>query len=187
MLFILFFLLTHIIVDTSPIPVLVLATSSISVPIPLSDQLPPIACVDKPHSWTFGKGTFQSARNATLVYSASTLPAFDSATQTISGRPALDDEGTPRIAVKAIDPETSDSAYSSLPLCVTPNPPSVVLSKPLSSQFQNQDNLSLGSVFVLSDSKADVISALHVSQNPTFRIPPGWSFSIGFAATRSCV
>jgi axial budding pattern protein 2 len=183
MLFILFFFLAHIIVNTSPIPMLVLATSSISVPIPLSDQLPPIARVDKPYSWTFAKATFQSARNATLVYSASALPAwlsFDSATRTISGRPALDDEGTPRITVKATDPETSDSAYSSLSLCVTPNPPSVVLSNPLSSQFKNQDNPSLGSVFVLSDSKADVISALHMTQNPTLRIPPGWSFSIGF-------
>jgi axial budding pattern protein 2 len=181
--FILFFLLAHIMVNTSPMPVLVLATSSISVPIPLSDQLPPIACVDKPYSWTFAKGTFQSARNATLVYSASALPdwlSFDSATRTISGRPALDDEGTPRITVKATDPETSDSAYSSLSLCVTPNPPSVILSNPLSSQFKNQDNPSLGSVFVLSDSKADVVSALHVTQNPTLRIPPGWSFSIGF-------
>jgi axial budding pattern protein 2 len=164
-------------------PMLVLATSSISVPIPLSDQLPPIACVDKPYSWTFAKGTFQSARNATLVYSASALPSwlsFDSATRTISGKPALVDEGTPRITVRATDPETSDSAYSSLSLCVTPNPPSVVLSRPLSSQFKDQDNPSLGSVFVLSDSKADVISALHMTQNPTLRIPPGWSFSIGF-------
>jgi axial budding pattern protein 2 len=183
MLFIHFFLLAYIIVNTSHMPMLVLATSSISVPIPLSDQLPPIACVDKPYSWTFAKGTFQSATNATLVYAAFALPtwlSFDPATRTISGRPALDDEGTPRITVKATDPETSDSAYSSLSLCVTPNPPSVVLSKPLSEQFKNQDNPSLGSVFVLSDSKADVISALHVTQNPTLRIPPGWSFSIGF-------
>ena len=183
MLFILFFLLAHVIINTSPIPMLVLATSSISVPIPLSDQLPPIACVDKSYSWTFAKGTFQSARNATLVYSASSLPSwlsFDSATRTISGKPALDDEGTPRITVKATDPETSDSAYSSLSLCVTPNPPSVVLSKPLSSQFKSQDNPSLGSVFVLAGSKADVISALNMTQNPTLRIPPGWSFSIGF-------
>jgi axial budding pattern protein 2 len=183
MLFILFFLLAHIIVNTSPVPVLVLATPSISVPIPLNSQLPPIACVDKSYSWTFANGTFQSARNATLVYSASDLPAwlsFDSVTRTISGRPTINDEGTPRISVKATDPETSESAYSSLSLCVTPNPPPVVLSKPLSSQFKNQDNPSLGSVFVLSDSKADVISALHVTQNPTLRIPPGWSFSIGF-------
>lgn len=183
MLFILFVLLAHIIVNTLPVPVLVLATSSISVPTPLSDQLPPIACVDKPYSWTFAKGTFQSAKNATLVYSASALPAwlsFDPATRTISGKPALDDEGTPHITFKATDPETSDSAYSSLSLCITPNPPSIVLSNPLSSQFKNQDNPSLGSVFVLSDNKADIISALHTTQNPTLRIPPGWSFSIGF-------
>ncbi|KAF8473750.1 hypothetical protein DFH94DRAFT_764327 [Russula ochroleuca] len=179
MLFILFFLSAQLIIDTSPVPVLVLATSSISVPIPLNAQLPPIARVDKPYSWTFAEGTFLSARNASLVYSASALPtwlSFDSATRTFSGTPALVDEGTPRIKVLATDPETSDSASSSLSLCVTPNPSPVVLSKPLSSQFKSQDNPSLGSVFVLSDG----ISALQRTQNPTLRIPPGWSFSIGF-------
>jgi axial budding pattern protein 2 len=179
MLFILLFLSAHLIIDTSPVPVLILATSSISVPIPLNAQLPPIACVDKPYSWTFAEGTFLSARNASLVYSASALPpwlSFDFATRTFSGMPALVDEGKPRIKVLATDPETSDSASSSLSLCVTPNPPPVVLSKPLSSQFKSQDNPSLGSVFVLSDG----ISALQRTQNPTLRIPPGWSFSIGF-------
>ena len=179
MLVILFFLLAHLIIDTSPVPVLVLATSSISVSIPLNCQLPPIACVDKPYSWTFAEGTFLSSRNGPLVYSAFALPtwlSFDSATRTFTGTPALDDEGTPRIKVLATDPETSDSASSSLSLCVTPNPSPVVLSKPLSSQFKSQDNPSLGSVFVLSE----VISALQRTQNPTLRIPPGWSFSIGF-------
>ncbi|KAH9990177.1 hypothetical protein BJV77DRAFT_1069086 [Russula vinacea] len=144
MLFILLFLSAHLIIDTSPVPVLVLATSSISVPIPLNAQLPPIACVDKPYSWTFAEGTFLSARNASLVYSASALPpwlSFDSATRTFSGMPALVDEGKPRIKVLATDPETSDSASSSLSLCVTPNPPPVVLSKPLSSQLKVRTTL----------------------------------------------
>jgi axial budding pattern protein 2 len=179
MLFILFFLSAHLIIDTSPLPVLVLATSSISVPIPLNAQLPPIARVDKPYSWTFAEGTFLSARNASLVYSASALPtwlSFNSATRTFSGTPALDDEGKPRIKVLATDPEASNSVSSSWSLCVTPNPPPVVLSKPLSSQLKSQDNPSLGSVFVLSDG----ISALQRTQYPTLRIPPGWSFSIGF-------
>lgn len=180
MLFILFVLSAHLIINTSPVPVLVLATSSVSVSIPLNCQLLPIARVDKPYSWTFAEGTFLSSRNASLVYSASALPtwlSFASSTRTFSGTPALDDEGTPRIKVLATDPETSDSASSSLSLCVTPNPPPVVLSKPISSQFKSQGNPSLDSVFVLSD----VISALQRTQNPTLRIPPGWSFSIGFA------
>ena len=180
MLFILFVLSAHLIINTSPVPVIVYATSSVSVSIPLNCQLLPIARVDKPYSWTFAEGTFLSSRNASLVYSASVLPtwlSFDSATRTFSGTPALDDEGTPRIKVLATDPETSDSASSSLSLCVTPNPPAVVLSKPISSQFKSQGNPSLDSVFVLSD----VISALQRTQNPTLRIPPGWSFSIGFA------
>ncbi|KAH9975213.1 hypothetical protein BJV74DRAFT_888838 [Russula compacta] len=147
----LFFLLAHIVTLD-----LVLATS-ISVPIPLDSQLPPFVRIDHPYSWAFAEGTFLSARNASLVYSTSSLPAwlsFNPTNRTFSGMPALDDEGTLRIQVMATDPETSDSASSSFRL----------------------DNPSLSSVFLLSGDN----SALQRTENPTLRIPPSWSFSIGF-------
>jgi len=156
---------------------LVLATSSISVLNPLDSQLPPIAHVNYPYSWTFAQSTFQSTRNASLDYSASYLPkwlSFDPDTRTFSGTPKLEDEGTPRIRVLATDPETTDSASTSFSLCVT-SYPSPVLTTPIASQFK-PDNPSLASVFVLSDDN----SALQRAGRPTLRIPPRWSFSIGF-------
>ena len=170
MFFLLFFLLACIYT-------LVLATSSISVLNPLDSQLPPIAHVNCTYSWTFAQSTFQSTRNASLDYSASYLPkwlSFDPDTRTFHGTPELDDEGTPRIRVLATDPETADSASTSFSLCIT-SYPSPVLTTPIASQFK-PDNPSLASVFVLSDDN----SALQRTGQPTLRIPPRWSFSIGF-------
>ncbi|KAI9450951.1 hypothetical protein F5148DRAFT_1240920 [Russula earlei] len=170
MSFFLFFLLAHI---TIP----VFATSSVSVLIPLDEQQPPIARINHPYSWTFAEGTFWSARNVLLQYSLSSHPewlSFDPANKTVRGTPTSDDEGSPRIELLATDPETSDSASSSFLLRVTHDPPPI-LTSPVSSQFIS-DNPSLASVFVLSDDN----SALQRSEYPTLRIPPSWSFSIGF-------
>ncbi|KAI0259371.1 hypothetical protein BC834DRAFT_833608 [Gloeopeniophorella convolvens] len=166
MFFVLFPLLAHV--------ALVLATS-VSVFFPLNSQLPPVARTNASFSWAFSDSTFVSERNSTLVYSASPLPAwlsFDSATRTFRGTPSSDDEGTPHIKVVAKDPDTSDSASSSVSLCVTSYPaPNLTIS--VSSQFR-PDNPSLSSVFLLSEH-----SALQ-EDNPTLRIPSSWSFSIGF-------
>jgi axial budding pattern protein 2 len=170
--FLLFFLLAHII-DTP----LLAAASSVSVSNPPDSQLPPIAHINSPYSWALAPGTFQSMKNASLIYSATSLPewlSFDPVTRTFSGTPKPDDEGTHRIKVSATDPETSDSASASFSLCVASRPPPV-LSTPVSSQFK-PNNPSLASVFVLSDDN----SALQRTEFPTLRIPPHWSFSIGF-------
>jgi axial budding pattern protein 2 len=155
---------------------LVLAASSISVLIPLDSQLPPIARINNPYSWTFSENTFLSETNASLIYSASSLLSwlsFDPDTRTLSGTPTLDDEGTPRIEVVSTDPVTSDSASSFVSICVTPYP-APDLAIPVSSQFRT-GNPSLSSVFLLSNH-----SALKMTDRPTLRIPSSWSFSIGF-------
>ena len=157
-----------------------LATSSVSVLNPLNSQLPPTAHINYPYSWTFARNTFQSTGNASINFSASYLPKwllFDPDTRTFSGTPKLDDEGTPRIRVLATDSETADSASTSFSLCVT-SYPSPVLTTPIASQFK-PDNPSLASVFVLFDDN----SALQRTGQPTLRIPPRWSFSIGFDAS----
>ncbi|KAI0249008.1 hypothetical protein BJV78DRAFT_1231536 [Lactifluus subvellereus] len=165
----LFLLLAHIII-------LVHATSSISVLIPLDRQLPPIARINNPYSWAFSENTFLSETNASLTYSASSLSpwlSFDPDTRTFSGTPTLDDEGTPRIQVVATDPVTSYSASSFVSICVTPYAaPDFAI--PVSSQFKT-GNPSLSSVFLLSN-----YSALKMTDQPTLRIPSSWSFSIGF-------
>ncbi|KZT66099.1 hypothetical protein DAEQUDRAFT_634706, partial [Daedalea quercina L-15889] len=149
---------------------------SVSVQYPLQDQLPLIARINEPFSWSFLRDTFSSSDNASLVYSSSTLPtwlSFDHSTLTLQGTPLPSDEGSPGIQITAMDPSSEDSATSSFDLCVTPYP-APQLHIPVEQQFY-ATNPSLSSVFLLSDS-----SALNSTGNPALRIPPSWSFSIGF-------
>ncbi|KAI0742122.1 hypothetical protein C8Q80DRAFT_1198157 [Daedaleopsis nitida] len=149
--------------------------SSVVVEYPLDDQLPPIARTNAPYTWTFHPDTFLSDPGAALSYSVSALPAwlaFDPSTRTFSGTPSASDEGTPRVVVKASDPKSSDSASSGVDFCVTPYP-APELHIPPAQQF-DADNPSLSSVFLVSSS-----SSLYGTR-PALRVPPKWSFSIGF-------
>ncbi|KAI0072046.1 hypothetical protein K474DRAFT_1775744 [Panus rudis PR-1116 ss-1] len=164
---------------------------------PLENQLPRVARVNQTYSWTFSSGTFclssqpsgsgssspgnkekdfNPASNATsggLTYTTSSLPAwlsFDSSKRTFTGTPAPSDLGSPSISVTAHS--SSDSATSVFTLLVSSSPPPV-LKHAIEEQFK-LPNPSLSSVFLLSDN-----SALKADR-PALRIPPGWSFSIGF-------
>ncbi|KAH9846208.1 hypothetical protein C2E23DRAFT_744614 [Lenzites betulinus] len=147
----------------------------VSVSDNLPDQLPPIARIHTPFTWTISNNTFLSSANTTLTYSASALPAwlsFDPGTLTLHGTPDTDAEGSPRITVTATDPQSSDSASTSVTLCVTSYPPPE-LHIPVEAQFTDK-NPSLSSVFLVTNN-----SALYNSR-PTLRVPPKWSYSIGF-------
>ncbi|OSD00088.1 hypothetical protein PYCCODRAFT_1469631 [Trametes coccinea BRFM310] len=152
------------------------ALASVSVLYKLDDQLPPIARIHAPFTWTFSNNTFASTTNSTqLAYTASSLPdwlSFDPGTLTLHGTPDSKDEGSPRITVTVTDLESSDSASTSVTLCVTPYPPPE-LHIPVQDQFQDK-NPSLSSVFLVSNT-----SALYKSR-PVLRVPPKWSYSIGF-------
>ena len=140
--------------------------------IPLSSQLPLIAQIDKFYSWTFCNRTFGSDTGH-LRYSTSTLPSwlsFDPGALTFSGTPSAKDERNPKITVTASDLSTSVS--STFTLCITPFQPPT-LKHPISEQF-TLNNAALSSVFPLAPN-----SALATS-HPALRIPPKWSFSIGF-------
>ncbi|KAF9812976.1 hypothetical protein IEO21_05861 [Rhodonia placenta] len=159
----------------SALPALASSSSSVYTQYPLQDQLPLIARVNQTYSWSFSYDTFVSTHNHTLQYTTSALPewlSFNNATLTFSGTPTSSDEGTPGVLVTATDPETSDSADSYVTLCVTPYAPPQ-LHVPVTDQFYAA-NPSLSSVFLLSQN-----SALNNSR-PALRIPPKWSFSIGF-------
>ena len=152
------------------------SASSVSVQYPLSDQLPLIARVNEPYSWSFSRDTFVSSNNASLVYGSSTLPdwlTFNNSTLTLQGTPSSSDEGSPGIHITATDPSGDDSASSSFDLCVTTYP-APQLHIPVEQQFY-ATNPSLSSVFLLSGD-----SALNSPDKPALRIPPSWSFSIGF-------
>ncbi len=164
-----------ILLTLSAAAVLARASSSspaVAVAYPLEEQLPPIARIHAPFAWTLSPDTFVSA--STLSYSASQVPAwlsFNPSTRTFSGTPSEDDEGTPEIVITASDSK-SGHASSSVALCVTPYP-GPELSIPVEQQFVAK-NPSLSSVFLITNN-----SALH-GQHPALRIPPKWSFSIGF-------
>ena len=147
--------------------------ATLIVNIPLQDQLVPTARVGQPYSWTFSDHSFTIDSGPSLSYTASGLPSwlsFNPETRTFSGTPSLGDEGLPRVNVSAR--QGPSSVFSHFSICVS-SYASPTLDVPLETQFQ-QSNPSLSSVFVL-----DPTSALF-SGRPTLRIPPSWSFSIGF-------
>ncbi|KAI8974761.1 hypothetical protein BD414DRAFT_517395 [Trametes punicea] len=117
-------------------------SASVSVAYKLDDQLPPIARIHAPFSWTFSNETF------------------------------ITNEGSPRITVTATEPGSSYSALSSATLCVAPHPPPE-LHISVQAQFYDK-NPSLSSVLLVSNSPP-----LYNSR-PALRVPPKWSYSIGF-------
>ena len=147
--------------------------ATLTVNLPLQDQLAPTARVGQLYSWTFSDRSFTIDSGAPLSYTASGLPSwlsFNPEARTFSGTPSLGDEGLPRVNVMAHQGSSSVSSHFSI--CVS-SYAAPTLDVPLETQFQ-QSNPSLSSVFVL-----DSTSALF-SGRPTLRIPPSWSFSIGF-------
>ncbi|KAJ3515530.1 hypothetical protein NLJ89_g1706 [Agrocybe chaxingu] len=151
------------------------AASSVTVVQDLNQQLPLVARVNQPYSWTFSPYTF-SASDGPLKYTTSTLPAwllFDDLTHTFHGIPSANDTGYPEITVTAH--AASSSTSSRFTICVTnDSPPSLNL--PLSQQF-NATSKSLSSVFFLRPGSA--IS----TPNPILRVPRKWSFSVGIEST----
>ncbi|KAJ7623268.1 hypothetical protein FB45DRAFT_1061211 [Roridomyces roridus] len=148
-----------------------ISASTLTLDIPIDQQLPRICRVNEPCSWSFSPSTFRSTAGE-IAYSVSSLPrwlAFDPSTLTFHGAPAADDQGNPVITVTAHDPASSLS--STFTFCVTPYPPPT-LNTSLAIQFSSPSP-ALSSVFILS-----LNSALSTS-NPALRIPPSWSFSIG--------
>ncbi|KAF8074992.1 hypothetical protein FPV67DRAFT_608940 [Lyophyllum atratum] len=148
------------------------SASHLAVGLPADEQLPVIARVNKPYSWSLSPHTFSSP-NGALTYSTSALPSwlsFDSKTLNFYGTPSSKDEGNPRITITAKD--SSSTVSSAVTLCVT-HYPEPTLHLPISQQF-SAPAPSLSSVFILASN-----SGLS-TDCPALRIPPKWSFSIGF-------
>lgn len=145
---------------------------AITIEIPLDQQLPQIARIGEPFTWSFAPGSFNSTKGPITYTVPSSLPkwmSFDSDSLTFRGTPGPKDEGTPSISVTAHD--TSSSVSSRFKLCVTHFPPPS-LHIPIKDQFRS-DNPSLSSVFLMDD-HSNLKSGI-----PALRVPPGWSFSIG--------
>jgi len=168
LLFILVFL-------TAATPNLANATNSgaaVTVLQPLNDQLPLVARIGQPYSWTISPLTFIYAGGGSLNYATSALPgwvSFDANTQTFRGTPSAKDVGYPEITLTAYNAESS--ASSKFTICVA-REPAPTLKLPLEQQFV-PDSRSLSSVYFLRNS-----SAL-TTPHPALRIPRKWSFSVG--------
>lgn len=149
------------------------ATSRLTITRSPDEQLPLIARVNKPYSWSLSSQTFNST-DGKITYSTSALPpwlSFDPGTLTFHGTPSAEDEGYPRIILTAQD-SLSKTVSSEFTICVSSYPePTVGL--PVSQQF-SRPAPSLSSVFIISPH-----SALSTG-DPALRIPPKWSFSVGF-------
>lgn len=149
--------------------------ASVVVQYPLEDQLPLIARINTPYTWTISNNTFISTHNATLDYDTSDLPGwltFDKATLAFHGTPSKSEEGSHYITLTAKESDSSDSDSSSFSLVVS-SMPAPKVKHPVVEQFK-LPNPSLSSVYLVSQN-----SALK-SSVPALRIPHKWSFSIGF-------
>ncbi|KAJ7115899.1 hypothetical protein C8R44DRAFT_709347 [Mycena epipterygia] len=149
------------------------SSSTVSLVIPIDEQLPLIARPNVFYSWAFSESTFRSTTGQ-VAYRTSSLPSwlsFDPSTKTFHGTPAAEDEGNPVITVTAQD--STSSVSSEFTMCVTRYPPPT-LHIPLAAQFYAA-NPSLSSVFLLSPNSA----LTPPGDFPALRIPPRWSFSIG--------
>lgn len=146
---------------------------TIQVAFTLDEQLPLIARVQKPYAWAFSAQTFSGSPSEPLNYLASNLPpwlSFNPESRRFSGTPSHDDAGNTVITVSAS--QGGNTARSSFTLCVvTSAAPEVSI--PLAAQL-TPPRSSLSSVFALAE-----FSALSTG-HPALRIPPRWSFSIGF-------
>nr|GAT46698.1 predicted protein [Mycena chlorophos] len=145
--------------------------SAVTVAFPIDDQRPLIARIGHPYAWSFSPATFSSPES--ISYKVSALPdwlGFDPATHMFQGTPGPDDEGNIQITATAHD--STSSASSTFSLCITSFPcPEIGAS--VQQQFA-ANNPAMSSVFPIANN-----SALATGR-AALRIPPKWSFSIGF-------
>lgn len=135
---------------------------SADVLYPVHEQLPLIARIGQPYSWSISSSTF-SDQNVT----ASSLPSWLTFSNlTFSGTPSANDEGSVNITL------SNGNSVDKLSICVTHFPPPTQ-NISLASQL-TLTNPSMSSVFFLSPH-----SGL-MDNNPAVRVPLHWSFSIGF-------
>lgn len=135
--------------------------SASSLLYPIEGQLPLIARIDQPYSWSFSPSTFASPG-----VSAERLPSWLSLNNfTFSGTPSANDEGSNDVIL------SSGGTSDEFSICVT-HFPAPVLQVPLEKQFIS-GNPSFSSVFFLNPN-----SAL-AGPRPAVRVPLHWSFSIG--------
>ncbi|KAI9636997.1 uncharacterized protein MKK02DRAFT_34059 [Dioszegia hungarica] len=147
---------------------------TVSLALPLAAQNPSVALAGKPYSFNVSHETF-TTDSSVLTYSTANLPSwltFDSASLCFYGTaPALETATSGLTRTIRLTATTADGHASSdsFPLTVESSQ-GVTLLNPLGDQFKAGDP-AITSAYGLYP-----LSPLF----PGIRVPPGWSFSVGF-------
>ena len=139
---------------------------------PLEQQFPPVARADQDFTWTISSQTFTTL-SGSLTYTATSLPqwlSFSNSTMSFTGHPASTDVGTCVIHISAMTASGQQSALDSMNLTVTSRSGPVTIQDPISKQFLS-NNSTITSCYPYG---------LTSPNYPGARVPPGWSFSMGF-------
>ncbi|KAK8844096.1 hypothetical protein IAR55_006890 [Kwoniella newhampshirensis] len=158
------------------VPQVVLASTigPITLILPLSQQSPPVARVKQAYSFTFSPSTFNTTSSASpLSYTAFNLPpwvSFSGGTRTFTGQPTEADVGSREVSITATSPDGQSSLTDHVTLFVSDKSGEIVLTNPLADQLVSSDSA------ITSAYPYPVNSPLF----PGVRVPPNWSFSLGF-------
>ncbi|WVF65505.1 hypothetical protein IAT40_000233 [Kwoniella sp. CBS 6097] len=150
--------------------------NSFTLSQPLSQQFPPVARVDQPFTWTFSPNTFaaSSINIDDLSYTAFNLPswlAFSGSTRTFTGSPSEEDLGNRVVQLTATTSDGQSSISDHVVLTVSDKSGNITLLHPVADQLSTPDSGSITSAYPYPSTS---------SHYPGVRVPPNWSFSLGF-------
>lgn len=134
---------------------------------PIQGQLPPVARVSQYFEWSLLPDTFASSSSSSLTYAALDMPdwlSFDANTLTFHGSPRNADTGNNFVIVQANATGAAQGTQSGFH-CLVVDQRGPTVQAPIAQQ--------------LTDGEA-VISSAYLQSDGSVRIPPSWSFSIGF-------
>jgi axial budding pattern protein 2 len=166
------------------------STSQLVLANPVRSQLPLIARVGSPYSWSISASTFliedDQGHSTPIAYNASGLPqwlSFSTSTLSFTGTvPTSALPGTIPITITASITSAADSSSDSFDLLIsTKTPPQLAI--PLAQQFYD-GNPAVSGAFVVNPSSA--LAPYYSAATPRegassigLRIPPTFDFSIG--------
>ncbi|KAL8659421.1 MAG: hypothetical protein Q9226_000448 [Calogaya cf. arnoldii] len=127
------------------------------IALPINSQVPPVARISKPFSFTFSASTFTS-NTGILDYLLTDAPAwlhFDASTRTLSGTPGPDAAGSPKFDLVATDTTGSTTMPVTLVVSTSAGPS---LGTPVEKQLSAHDTFQSPDTILLPHSSALAVS-----------------------------
>lgn len=153
---------------------LALTSAGITLSHPLPQRFPPVARVKQAFSWTFYDLTYSATTNSTSSkYTVFNLPpwlTFTPSNRSFSGSPISNDVGSYAIQLTATTPDGQSSMADMVKLAVTERNGVTNVPDPVASQLVSNDSAITSAFPYHPDSPF----------YPGVRVPPNWSFSLGF-------